>query len=122
MLRRLEGAGLASSRAVVQSDRPDKQVFSVTRDGARAFTAWLETPGFELDPGRSTVLLKLFFARRARPETTVALLEGYLEAVEATLAEYRAVERRITGHDEDFYGYLTLKLGLAHAEASAPLA
>jgi DNA-binding PadR family transcriptional regulator len=119
MLRRLEGAGLASSRAVVQADRPDKQVFSVTPDGAKAFTAWLEAPGFELEPGRSTVLLKLFFGRRASPETTVALLEDYLEVVEATLADYREVERRIAGRDEDLYGYMTLKLGLAHAEASA---
>jgi PadR family transcriptional regulator, regulatory protein AphA len=119
MLTRLERAGLASSEAVPQADRPQKSVFSVTSAGRAAFEDWLEAPGYELDPGRNTMLLKLFFADRADPETTIALVEGYLDATEATLAEYREIERRIAGNDGDFNGYLTLKFGLARGEASA---
>jgi DNA-binding PadR family transcriptional regulator len=118
-LARLERAGLAASETVPQADRPQKQVFTVTAAGRSAFEDWLETPGYEADPGRNTMLLKLFFGDRADPETTVALVEEYLAATEAKLAEYREVERRIAGCEDDFYGYLTLKLGLAHAGASA---
>ena len=41
-LPRLVDEGLAQSRLVSQSSRPDKELYRITRDGRRALDAWLE--------------------------------------------------------------------------------
>src|SRR5882672_2980667 len=41
-LPRLAKSGLVESRAVVQSAKPDKQLYGITKSGREALAAWLE--------------------------------------------------------------------------------
>jgi PadR family transcriptional regulator, regulatory protein AphA len=76
-LAKLEALGYVVGVEVTQELLPDKRVYSVTPEGARALDAWLDNP----DPGvprpRQPMLVKLFFGERIAPEQAAALLTRY---------------------------------------------
>src|SRR5918994_4838634 len=76
-LAKLEALGYVVGVEVTQELLPDKRVYSVTPEGARALDAWLDNP----DPGvprpRQPMLVKLFFGERITPEQAAALLTRY---------------------------------------------
>ena len=117
VLPRLVEGGYATSRRVEQSSRPDKQVYRITAKGEEAFRAWLEEPVEERPDGRSTFLLKIFFGRHMSREALVAHLERKREWADAYLDEYRGVEEQIRDEESSYFGYVTLRWGIAHAEA-----
>jgi DNA-binding PadR family transcriptional regulator len=72
VLPRLVEAGLATRRRVVQSDRPDKQLYRITKHGRRTLGDWLDRGPLEPVPEKNPILLKLFFGASADPEALVA--------------------------------------------------
>ncbi len=117
VLPRLVESGYATSRLVEQSSRPDKQVYRISARGEESFRAWLEEPVEERPDGRSTFLLKIFFGSHMSRETLVAHIERKREWAEAYLDEFRAIEEQIRDEESSYFGYVTLRWGLAHAEA-----
>jgi DNA-binding PadR family transcriptional regulator len=115
VLPRLVGAGLARGRTVAQSDRPDKRLYQATELGRQALQEWLEQPSWR---SLDELLLKLFFGDLLPRDRVVALLERYREHEEEKLAEYEAIERRIAGARSDYFGHVTLRLGLARARSA----
>jgi PadR family transcriptional regulator, regulatory protein AphA len=116
VLPRLVAGGFATARHVVQERRPDKQVYSITARGTDAFRAWLEEPVSDYS-GRSPFLLKVFFGSLMSTEALVAHVERRRAAAVEELAEYREIEERIRDSEPSYYGYLTLRWGLAEARA-----
>jgi len=97
-LPRLVSMGLAQSRSVVQSARPDKQLYRISRDGRAALDDWLET----VEPGaRETFFLKLFVGGLTTPAVLLRHVEQFRADTEARLESYRAIEQTNsnTGHD-----------------------
>jgi DNA-binding PadR family transcriptional regulator len=117
VLPRLVDGGYATSRRVEQSSRPDKQVYRFTAKGEEAFRAWLEEPVEERPDARSTFLLKIFFGSHMSREALVAHLERKRDWALAYLREYREIEERIRDEETSYFGYVTLRWGIAHAEA-----
>ena len=117
VLPRLVAGGWAARRDVAQQQRPDKQVYRITKAGRRALRAWLEEPVEYRDGDRNPFELKVFFGGLMGREALVAHIERHRARAEADLAEYRAIERRIGGRDDKYYAYLTLRWGLARARA-----
>jgi DNA-binding PadR family transcriptional regulator len=109
VLPRLVRAGLAKSRKVAQSGRPDKQVYRITKEGRVALREWLESS----EDAEDTFLLRVFFGELMSRESLVALVERRRELARERLAEYREIERR----GPDLHPYLTLRWGLAHQRA-----
>lgn len=113
-LPRLAEAGLAGRRDVVQSGRPDKQLYRITRAGETALRAWLETP----EPGSSdTFLLRVFFGDLMAPSALRAHVEQHRRDAAERLTHYEEIEARIRDRPEDRFGYLTLRWGLDAARA-----
>ena len=110
VLPRLVKAGLATSRKVVQSGRPDKQVYRITRKGRKAVREWLETS----DDSEDTFLLRVFYGDLMSKEALVALIERERELSKTRLTQFRAIER--TG--PDYHPHLTLRWGLAYRRAT----
>src|SRR5262249_23193328 len=108
--------GYATSRLVAQSSRPDKQVYRITDKGKEAFRAWLEEPVEERPDTRSTFLLKIFFGRHMSREALVGDLERKREWALAYLDEFRGIEEEIRDEDSSYFGYVTLRWGIAQAE------
>jgi PadR family transcriptional regulator AphA len=116
VLPRLVEGGFATTRRVAQKRRPDKQVYRITKKGERAFYAWLEEP-VEERGGRSPFLLKIFFGGRMSKQTLIGHIERKRKEVVRELDEYREIEKRIATDERSYYGYVTLRWGLAEARA-----
>jgi DNA-binding PadR family transcriptional regulator len=119
-LKRLAAAGLVSGRHVVQSDRPDKQLFSVTDAGMAALRDWLDHVEPIEPEDRDGVLLKLFFGAFGDPEAAQRQLSDYRARVADRLATYRDIERTFAGeHDMAALRRLqSLRLGIGLMEAT----
>jgi PadR family transcriptional regulator, regulatory protein AphA len=116
VLPRLVEGGYATARRVTQERRPDKQVYKITPKGQRVFKDWLEAP-IEEHGARSPFLLKVFFGDLMSKEALVAHIERRRAEVVRTLQEYREIEGRIRDDPRSYYGYMTLRWGLAQARA-----
>jgi hypothetical protein len=87
------------------------------KKGREAFLDRLEEPVTEPVGSRSPFLLKLFFGDQMSKEALVGHIERRREAAAAELAEYREIEKRIRGNEENYFGYVTLRRGLAQSRA-----
>jgi DNA-binding PadR family transcriptional regulator len=88
-----------------------RRLFTVTRKGRAALTAWLREPAETPTEIRDLGLLKLFFGSLAEPSGVVGLARQQRDLHAGRLAGYRALwEERAKG--EDPFGLATLELGL----------
>ena len=112
-LPRLASMGLAKSRPIAQSDRPDKQVYRLTRDGRAALDAWLET----VEPGaRETFFLKLFVGGLTTPDVLLRHVEQFVADTEERLERYADIERTNANRGHDWYHRHLLRYALERAE------
>jgi DNA-binding PadR family transcriptional regulator len=109
--------GYATVRTVAQERRPDKQVYRITEKGEEAFRRWLEEPVDERAGLRSPFLLKVFFGAHMSREALVAHVERRRAEAAKALAGFREIEEEIRDYERSYYGYVTLRWGLAEAEA-----
>jgi DNA-binding PadR family transcriptional regulator len=109
VLPRLVKAGLATSRKVTQSGRPDKQVYRITKKGREAVREWLETS----EDRAETFLLRVFFGDLMSREALVRLIERERDLSREYLAEFREIEKR----GPEYHPGLTLRWGFAHRRA-----
>ena len=116
-LRRLASLGYARERLVEQERRPDKRLYSITRDGEQALRRWLESSEVVPDVHKSLFQLKLFFGRLTSPSILIAQHEERRRQVQEDLAEFEEIERHIAGREDRFFPYLTLESGIAHTQA-----
>jgi DNA-binding PadR family transcriptional regulator len=114
-LRRLTSAGLAVSRQVVQSGRPDKQLYRITVEGTEAVDRWLAT----IEPqAEERAWLRMFQGGLMELETLVAHVEQYRADTAARLQLYRDIEPTNTRRAHDYFHYLMLRHGIVRAEAT----
>jgi DNA-binding PadR family transcriptional regulator len=115
VLARLERDGLAESRVVAQSHRPDKQLYRITAEGRAAVDVWLETP----EPGSvDRFYLKLFVGGLAGPHTLVPHVELFKRETAEQLENLRAVAATNVRTGNDRFHYFLLRLGIDRAEQS----
>lgn len=113
----LVDAGLASRRTVVQDERPNLHLHTVTDAGLAELDRWLASP-LQAQPAREPFLARLFFADRLPPDEIAVLLESRRQEVSEQLAalEAIAVPAAAAGVGE-VLRLATLANGIAHARA-----
>lgn len=116
-LTQLEKAGWAEKEIVVQEDRPNRKVFSITETGRRELHQWLLAPITQHDH-RNTALVQVFFAGQLPDEEILTIFEGARQQIEGILAAYAQVPAQIKSYEEEvgeprekFFWHLTLELG-----------
>jgi DNA-binding PadR family transcriptional regulator len=113
VLPRLVRDGLAVSRHVRQSNRPDKQLYRITGVGREALHSWLET----VEPGATAnFYLRLFVGGLSSHDTLIRQVEQFREDRARALDEFRAIEPTNTRRGHDYYHYFMLRLGIQRAE------
>src|SRR2546423_1864729 len=113
VLPRLVQDGLATSRHVAQTGRPDKQLYPITPAGREVLDAWLEA----VEPGAGdTFFLKLFVGGLTTHEVLLEHVDQRRADVEARLELLRRIEPTNTGVDHDRYHRYLLELGIGGAE------
>ncbi len=105
-LKKLDRYGFLTTQVERQSDRPDRQIHTLTDAGASQLHRWLREPVQATRDIRLDFLLKLLFTRRLAPDrlydlvqqqrTVLATLATSLERqVNAPVADADALERRM---------------------------
>ncbi len=115
-LRNLEEEGLVRSTLVVQSDRPNKKVYSLTPEGRAYYLDALEEPPAE-DSFRSEFLMQLFFGRHQDLRKVLALIGGYRSGLRNSLERLRRTEEEVREVATP-YELMCLRFGLARYEAT----
>ncbi|MBA3402534.1 MAG: PadR family transcriptional regulator [Actinobacteria bacterium] len=115
VLPRLARDGLAEARTIVQSARPDKQLYRITPGGRATLDAWLEA----VEPGSiDRFYLKLFVGGLTSPDVLIGHAEQFRLDTEARLEELRGIEPTNSRAGNDFFHYFLLRHGIERAEQS----
>ena len=114
LLPKLADRGLASSRAVREGARPEKQLYRISRAGTAALDDWLAA---EPD-GVDSFHLRLFVGSLTSRETLERHLAWFRSRTAEQLAEYRAIEPTNTRRGNDEFHYYLLRLGIERSEHS----
>ena len=125
-LNAMEESGWLTSERVLQEEKPNKRVYSVTAKGRDELLKWLMAPdmGMGGGGGKSPFLMRIFFAGEAGEagrEKTLRMIREYREmcfACGARLADVRKelAEDEADGQYADHIKYW--KLTLLHGEIS----
>jgi len=114
-LRRLEGLGYVAQEHVVQTDRPNKRVYTITASGQRALWEWVDEP-WGLAQLRDEALVKLLLAEVLSVPAVIAHVETLRDLHEQRRADF---ERRIAELPDNSprYARLALRKGV-HAQSA----
>lgn len=116
----MEKRGWVVSERVVQDDKPNKRVYSLTQAGVEELQDWLSNPGKDIADAltsRNPFLMRLFFSGEIGEEQTVLMLKKYRQECIAFLASfedvYQEIERSARGElaKEKKYWALTARYG-----------
>ena len=78
----MEKKGWLVSERVVQEEKPNKRVYSITDKGKMEFMDWLSSSGADIENAtrvKSVFFLRLFFAGETNREQALTLLNSYRE-------------------------------------------
>ena len=81
-LDKMEQKGWLTSERVMQEEKPNKRVYTITAKGRAEFLNWLSSPGADIQHAtrvKSVFFMRLFFAKETGREKVLALLYTYRE-------------------------------------------
>ncbi len=91
-LSTMEKSGWLVSEIVIQSDKPNKKLYSITEMGEKELSRWLvENGSIDEVQARSIFLMRLFFSGEKSVEQNISMLKKYREKFEAALSEVAKV-------------------------------
>ncbi len=108
-LKKLEKEGYICGKTVIQSDRPNKKIFSITEAGRKEFMNWLAEGADENTTHfKSAFLMKVFFGGNMTPAQSVAMLKKYKANCEAYLKSMGSAPESIEKYGSDMETYQTM--------------
>lgn len=78
----MELCGWLTSERIIQSEKPNKRVYTITNSGKEALDNWLSLPGSDIDHAmrvKSAFLMRVFFAGETGTEQALKMLRAYRE-------------------------------------------
>jgi len=120
-LAHLEEQGCVSYQVIVQEDRPQKKLYTITEEGRAMLKAWVtQPPPPPLE--RNELLLKTYAVWLADEEQAVELFRAQEQLHTERLALYEQIQAGIEQesggkplHDEPRFGdYATVRMGVAY--------
>ena len=115
VLDRLVRDGLVSRRVVAQTDRPDKNVYRITKRGRNELEAWLAEAYVPQSGYRDDFFLKLFAAARRGQEDLRRVCAVQRRAYLSELASLAQLRREYEGHP---FVSMLIQAALLHTEAN----
>jgi len=99
-LSAMEEMGWLTSERVIQEDKPNKRVYSITDAGRAELIKWLSSPDIGMSGGvKSTFLMRIFFGADIEKEKTLELLRQYREECAIYGHEIAKVLEILTGEE-----------------------
>lgn len=116
-LQGLERNGWVSKTVVLQSGKPDKNVYSITTEGREELLRWLADEDLGLRV-KTPLLMKVFFLGERSVEENIRYFESVRECCELFLDSLEAVPRHIDAYgdmigqkDKTVYWQMTVEYG-----------
>ena len=115
ILPKLVERGLATSRLVEQSERPDKQLYTITPAGEQALRDGLaeDIPSTLKD----ATLLKVAYGNYLTPAALIDVLEARRDQARVRILELEELGETLEGKDDEFYSMLAVALGIERNHA-----
>jgi len=101
-LDKMEKKGWLTSQRVVQEDKPNKRVYSITPEGKTEFRDWLLVPEADIRNSlniRNAFLMRMFFAGETGKEHTLNLLHSFRDMCHARHIAYDGVKEEVAEND-----------------------
>lgn len=93
----MERGGWLTSQRIMQTEKPNKRVYTITDSGKEEFKNWMSCPDSDIADAmraKSAFLMRVFFAGEISTEQSLEMLRAYrekcLESKEALKAAYAA--------------------------------
>lgn len=100
----MQRRGWLTSQRVIQSEKPNKRVYTITEGGKKELARWLSLPQSDIADAmrvRSAFLMRVFFAGETTTEQSLEMLHAYrqmciesskgLRAADDAISEYGAI-------------------------------
>lgn len=101
-LKKLEKKGYISGETVIQSDRPNKRVFTITEAGKKEFLKWLaKGNGTDACCFKSSFLMKVFFSGNTTPAQSVDMLRRFKTDCETYLQRMASIPESIENYGSE---------------------
>lgn len=108
-LKKLEKKGYISGKTVIQSERPNKKIFSITETGKKEFMNWLfEGAGEDATHFKNSFLMKVFFSGNMSPAQSADMLRKFKADCEVYLDKMGATPESIEKYGCDMETYQTM--------------
>lgn len=78
-LNKLEKQGYITHEQIIQTDKPNKKLYSITPAGKEEFLNWIAYDSNDINKNKDAFLLKIFFAGNKSPEQTIEILKQFLQ-------------------------------------------
>ena len=113
-LNKMEKKGWLTSQQIVQTDKPNKRIYSLTPAGKDEFIHWLSAEEVDLKNSfsiKSGFLMRLFFAGNASKAQVLDMLRVLKESCLNRRQDYEKVKESILQDGDDDYVKLTALYG-----------
>jgi len=100
----MEQNGWLTSERVIQDEKPNKRVYSITAEGKAEFLDWLSLPKSDIKNAmqqKNALLMRVFFGGEAKKEQTLELLRSFREEWLAYIQEMDRVRAVIAQEAPD---------------------
>ena len=100
-LSAMEEMGWLVSERVIQEDKPNKRVYSITEAGRTELITWLSSPETAISGGvKSSLLMRIFFGADIEKEKTLELIKQFRDRCAAYEPTFDAVRDIIDGEEQ----------------------
>lgn len=114
--------GWVKQDIVYQQDKPNKKVFTITREGEVELKRWLGDSNLEeIMKYKNPLLIKVFFSSNIGADQLMRLLEKYIVSCEevinhmqADLKDIPEYEAKVNRGEESFYWGMTMTYGFMY--------
>lgn len=90
----MEKKNWLESERIIQNEKPNKRVYTITTDGKKEFKRWLRSPDEDIEAAmriKSAFLMHVFFAGEMDKEHALSMLRNYRDKCRAHNLELDAV-------------------------------
>lgn len=100
-LTQMEKSDWVTSEIVIQRERPNKKVYSITEKGRQELKKWLEQFNVEKELTlKDAFLMRVFFAGELSPTQNIDLLSSYKQQAETSLKGMDRANQSIDYHQQ----------------------
>lgn len=109
VLEKLEKNKLVTHETIVQTDRPNKKLYTITPAGREEFLSWLsEENRNATDDFKSAFLMKVFFSGNIPPQKSCAMLKQFVADCETYLNSMQEIPGSIHRYEQSVDSYSAL--------------